>query len=91
MKLVNASRGKVQRAEPVSALYDQGKVRHVGQFPELERQFCYFSTAGYMGPRSPDHADAAIWALTELMLDPEPHPNVRFFDLSKFGRRLPAY
>jgi hypothetical protein len=91
LKLLTASRGKVQRAEPVAALYEQGKVRHVGQFPELERQYCLFSTAGYMGPRSPDHADAAIWGLTELMLDLEPRPNIRFPDLSGFGRRLPLY
>jgi len=82
VKLVNASRGKVQRAEPVAAIYAQGKVHHVGHFAELERQYCHFSTAGYMGARSPDHADAAIWALTELMLDPEPQPNFRFFDVS---------
>jgi phage terminase large subunit-like protein len=49
VKLVNASRGKVQRAEPVSLLYDRGKIRHVGQFVELERQFCPFSPAGYGG------------------------------------------
>lgn len=81
VKLVNASRGKQQRAEPVAALYERGEVRHVGRFPELERQYCLFSTAGYMGPRSPDHADAAIWGLTELMLDSEPVPGVRFFTL----------
>lgn len=69
VKLLNASRGKVQRAEPVAALYAQGKVRHVGNFPELERQQCLFSTGGYVGARSPDHADAAIWGITELMLD----------------------
>jgi hypothetical protein len=68
VKLLTASRGKVQRAEPVAALYEQGKVRHVGHFAELERQQCLFSTAGYVGARSPDHADAAIWALSELML-----------------------
>jgi Phage terminase large subunit/Terminase RNaseH-like domain len=72
IKLLNASRGKVQRAEPVAALYAQGKVRHVGHFAELERQQCLFSTGGYVGPRSPDHADAAIWGLTELMLEPVP-------------------
>ena len=72
IKLLNASRGKVQRAEPVAALYAQGKVRHVGHFAELERQQCLFSTSGYVGPRSPDHADAAIWGLTELMLEPAP-------------------
>jgi phage terminase large subunit-like protein len=72
IKLLSASRGKVQRAEPVAALYAQGKVRHVGHFAELERQQCLFSTAGYMGPRSPDHADAAIWAVTELLLQTAP-------------------
>jgi hypothetical protein len=82
IKMVTASRGKVQRAEPVAAIYSRGEVRHVGNFAELERQYCHFSTAGYMGARSPDHADAAIWALTELMLDHDPQPNVRFFDIS---------
>jgi phage terminase large subunit-like protein len=72
VKLVSASRGKVQRAEPVAALYAQGKVRHVGHFAELERQQCLFSTGGYRGPRSPDRADAAIWGLTELMLGEVP-------------------
>jgi len=76
VKLVNASRGKVQRAEPVAALYAQGKVRHVGHFPELERQYCMFSTGGYAGARSPDHADAGIWGLTELMLDVSPGENL---------------
>jgi phage terminase large subunit-like protein len=81
VKLVNASRGKVQRAEPVAALYAQGKVRHVGHFAELERQYCLFSTGGYVGTRSPDHADAAIWGLSELMLDHEAVPKIRFFDV----------
>ena len=80
IRLLNASRGKAQRAEPVAALYEQGKVHHVGHFPELERQSCLFSKAGYMGPRSPDHADAGIWRLTDLMLDPTPNPNVHFFN-----------
>ena len=69
IKVITASRGKVQRAEPVAALYSQGKVRHVNVgLAELERQYCLFSTAGYAGAKSPDRADAAIWALTELML-----------------------
>src|SRR5580692_10175026 len=54
------------------------KVRHVGHFAQLERQYCLFSTAGYMGTHSPDHADAGIWGLTELMLDTERQPNIRF-------------
>ncbi|PZX29464.1 PBSX family phage terminase large subunit [Cupriavidus phytorum] len=65
-KQVTASRGKAVRAEPFSALYEQGKVRHVGYFREMEDEFAAFSTIGYTGPRSPNRADAAIWALTEL-------------------------
>lgn len=65
-KQVTASRGKVVRAEPFSALYEQGKVRHVGQFHELEDELTAFSTYGYMGEDSPNRADALIWALTEL-------------------------
>ncbi|HDR9003230.1 TPA: phage terminase large subunit [Burkholderia vietnamiensis] len=65
-KQVTASRGKVVRAEPFSALYEQGKVRHIGNFRELEDELAAFSTIGYTGPRSPNRADAAIWALTEL-------------------------
>ncbi|ABS68856.1 protein of unknown function DUF264 [Xanthobacter versatilis] len=71
VSVITASRGKHIRAEPVSALYEQGKVRHAGRFPEMEDQFTNFSTSGYMGDRSPDRADAAVWALTELMLDPD--------------------
>lgn len=65
-KQVTASRGKAVRAEPFSALYEQGKVRHVGVFRELEDELTAFSTVGYMGARSPNRADALIWALTEL-------------------------
>lgn len=68
VELVTASRGKVVRAEPVSALYDQGKVRHAGRFAELEDQMMGFSTAGYAGEKSPDRADALVWALTDLMV-----------------------
>lgn len=65
-KMVTASRGKVQRAEPFSALYEQGKVVHAGIFARLEDEMCAFSTAGYTGPRSPNRADAHIWGLAEL-------------------------
>lgn len=68
---VTASRGKVARAEPVAALYEQGRVKHAGYFPELEDQMCSFTSSGYLGDGSPDRADAAVWALTELMLDPD--------------------
>jgi phage terminase large subunit-like protein len=65
-KKVTASRGKVQRAEPFSALYEQGKVRHVGRFVKLEDELSGFSTHGYTGGRSPNRADALIWGLAEL-------------------------
>lgn len=67
-KLVTASRGKHQRAEPVSNLYQQGKIKHCGIFVDLEDQLCEFSNAGYGGETSPDRADSAIWGFTELFL-----------------------
>ena len=65
-KEVRASRGKVIRAEPFSALYEQGKIRHVGIFRELEDELVAFSTQGYTGEGSPNRADALVWGLTEL-------------------------
>ncbi len=70
IKLVRASQRKVVRAEPVAALYEQKRIRHAGPFPELEDQLVAFTTDGYVGEHSPDRADAAIWALIELMLSP---------------------
>ncbi|WP_423753188.1 DNA-packaging protein [Agrobacterium tumefaciens] len=67
-KEVTASRGKVARAEPVAALYEQGKVSHVGSLPDLEDQMCQIAPEGYVGEGSPDRADALVWAITELML-----------------------
>ena len=67
-KEVTASRGKSVRAEPISALYEQGRVHHVGTFADLEDQMCNFTASGYIGEGSPDRADALVWALTELML-----------------------
>lgn len=63
---VTASRGKVVRAEPIAALYEQQKVFLVGYFPELEEQMCAMTTAGYLGTRSPDRLDAKVWGITEL-------------------------
>lgn len=68
-KKITASRGKAQRAEPVSSLYEQGRVSHVGSFPQMEDQMCHMGRDGYMDPGSPDRLDAAVWALTELMID----------------------
>jgi phage terminase large subunit-like protein len=78
IKLVHASKGKVARAEPVAALYEAGRVRHAGQFPELEDQLCgLMAGGGYEGPgRSPDRADALVWAMTELMLGRKREPRV---------------
>ncbi len=67
-KEVVATRGKVVRAEPISALYEQGKVSHVGELSDLEDQMLNFTPGGYVGEGSPDRADALVWALTELML-----------------------
>lgn len=63
---VTASRGKVQRAEPFSSLYEKGKVRHVGRFNELEEELTAFTTYGFVGGKSPNRADAHIWALAAL-------------------------
>jgi phage terminase large subunit-like protein len=70
VRLVHASRGKCARAEPVSFLYERGRMRHAGAFPDLEDELCgMMSGGGYEGPgRSPDRADALVWAVTELML-----------------------
>ena len=65
-KGVHASRGKVVRAEPVSALHETGKIKFVGRFPQLEDELTGFTTTGYIGDRSPNRADWFIWAITEL-------------------------
>jgi phage terminase large subunit-like protein len=69
---VRAARGKVARAEPVAALYEQGRIHHIGTFAQLEDQMCSFTSnfdrkaAGY----SPDRVDALVWAFTELLVEP---------------------
>ena len=69
-KGIHASRGKVVRAEPVAALYEQGKVHHTGSFPQLEDQMCSFSAdADRSRGSSPDRVDALVWALSELMVE----------------------
>lgn len=65
-KKVNASRGKLTRAEPIAALYEQGQVSHVGTFGHLEDEMCEYT--GKSGEKSPNRMDALVWALTELML-----------------------
>jgi len=63
-KKVTATRGKLVRAEPVAALYEQGRVHHVGNLPKLEDQLCSWTPDS---PDSPDRMDALVWAITELM------------------------
>jgi phage terminase large subunit-like protein len=78
LRLVHARTGKAARAEPVAALYEAGRVRHAGVFPALEDELCGLIVGGsYQGPgRSPDRADALVWALTELMLGRRAEPRV---------------
>ncbi len=71
---VHASRGKKARAEPVSMLYEQGKVHHLGSFPELEDQMCQWVPSE--GNTSPDRVDALVWALYKLCLRPT-QPKIR--------------
>jgi len=71
VKTITASRGKAVRAEPIAAFYAQGKVCHVGRFPQLEEQMLNMSSAGYVGAKSPDRLDALVWALSEVMLAPQ--------------------
>jgi len=65
-KKITASRGKAVRAEPIAALTEDGKIRFAGQFIELEDELCSFTNKGYVGTKSPNRADAMIWAFSEL-------------------------
>lgn len=80
VKPVHAQRGKHTRAEPVSALYPQGKVFHAVALPELEDEMCAFTFNGLESGKSPDRLDALVWALTELMLHGQGEPRIRRFD-----------
>ncbi len=68
-RAVRATRSKVVRAEPVAALYEQGRVSHGASFPELESQMAAMTGLGYAGKGSPDRVDALVWAITDLMID----------------------
>ncbi|MDH2327611.1 terminase family protein [Cereibacter sp. SYSU M97828] len=68
-RAVRAAKGKVARAEPVAALYEQGRVRHVRGLAKLEDQMCRMSVRGYEGKGSPDRVDALVWGLWDLMID----------------------
>ena len=69
-RAVRASRGKIARAEPVAALYEQGRVSHLRGLGALEDQMCLMTAQGFMGKGSPDRVDALVWALTDLMIEP---------------------
>ncbi|MFC3209099.1 DNA-packaging protein [Aquamicrobium soli] len=77
VKPVRARRGKWLRAEPVAALYQQGRVRHAGRFGELEDEMCDFGPNGLSNGRSPDRVDALVWAITELLPDWSARPRIR--------------
>lgn len=66
---VRASRGKHIRAEPIAALYEQGRIAHVGAYPELETQMTQMTSGGYRGDGSPDRLDALVWGLSDLFPD----------------------
>lgn len=74
VRAVHATRGKILRAEPVAALYEQGRVRHVGCFPALEDEMTSFAGGG----PSPDRLDALVWAVSDLMLRKRSEPKARF-------------
>ena len=78
-KAVHASRGKAARAEPVAALYEQGRVAHARGLGALEDQMGKMTAQGWQGTGSPDRLDALVWALTDLMITPLPtvRPSVR--------------
>ena len=67
---VRAHRGKIARAEPIAALYEQGRVSHVRGLSELEDQMCLMTRQGFVGSGSPDRVDALVWALKDLIFDP---------------------
>ncbi|RMF09147.1 MAG: ATP-binding protein, partial [Alphaproteobacteria bacterium] len=77
VRKVRATRGKWLRAEPVAALYEQGRVVHAGAFPALEDQMAEFGRDGLSGGGSPDRLDALVWALTDLMLREDVSPRIR--------------
>ena len=67
VRMVHATRGKWVRAEPVAALYAQGKVRHAAGLTALEDEMCAFGADGRSDGHSPDRVDALVWAVTELL------------------------
>lgn len=89
LKEVHASRGKYVRAEPVAALYEQGKAKHVGCFPLLEDEMCDFGFDGLSTGRSPDRLDALVWAITSLIGKARAEP--RIYSLFGDERLVPSW
>ena len=86
-KHVHASRGKAVRAEPVVALYEQGRMHHVGEFPQLEDEMCEWIPGATR--ESPNRVDALVWAVTELMLtEPEPEEKIIIYDTMEAVKEL---
>ncbi len=83
--LVHASDGKSARAEPVAVLFESGKAKLAGRFPELEDELAGLTYGGgYQGPgRSPDRADAMVWALTDLLVNRRAEPRIRSFQTAQ--------
>jgi predicted phage terminase large subunit-like protein len=77
VEMVTASKGKAVRAEPIAALYEQGRVTHAAQMPRLEDQMMQMTAQGFMGDGSPDRLDAMVWALTDLAFSTTGRPNIR--------------
>ncbi len=77
VRSVRANRGKALRAEPIAALYQQGRVRHAGRFRQLEDEMCDFTASGLSSGRSPDRVDALVWALGDLFRRRDGSPRVR--------------
>jgi phage terminase large subunit-like protein len=91
---VHASRGKLTRAEPIAALYEQHRVHHVGSFGALEDQMCDYVPLS--SPKSPDRMDALVWALTELSSEGEQeivyeHTELRSISPELDGGDLPDF
>ncbi len=76
-RAVHASRGKVARAEPVAALYEQGRVLHLGRWEALETQMALMSVQGFQGQGSPDRVDALVWAVSALIGGRSGRPGIR--------------
>ena len=74
---VHATRGKSARAEPVAALYEQGRVHHAGALSTLEDQMCQMTAHGFEGSGSPDRVDALVWAIHALLLAGHSRPQMR--------------